>query len=234
MLWWAFLSQIEPNLTRSRKQGSRGPHRVHLGPVGPRWVPGGPHEPCYQGMLWPCNLFSIPLMVDDVWNSNAYQSRHLYQTYIIPWNSCVAHNAMSVNIYGDRVNHTLQIFSNYMIAPGTKVYISSAKFSVITPEVYREPFINYPTSNLILIETTLRPSCAFFEQKACDKFCLNSTFCLVWKMYVTWHRSLPHFHLRDSENPGNPTSCIEHWFIWLETLDITGKGGIRTLFCVCK
>ena len=26
-----------------------GPHRAHLGPVGPRWTPCWPHEPCYQG-----------------------------------------------------------------------------------------------------------------------------------------------------------------------------------------
>ena len=28
---------------------SWGQHRAHLGPVGPRWVPCWPHEPCYQG-----------------------------------------------------------------------------------------------------------------------------------------------------------------------------------------
>ena len=30
-------------------QGSWGPHGAHLGPVGPRWVPCRPHEPCYLG-----------------------------------------------------------------------------------------------------------------------------------------------------------------------------------------
>ena len=28
-----------------------GQHGAHLGPVGPRWAPCWPHEPCYQGML---------------------------------------------------------------------------------------------------------------------------------------------------------------------------------------
>ena len=30
---------------------SRGQHGAHLGPVGPRWAPCWPHEPCYQGCL---------------------------------------------------------------------------------------------------------------------------------------------------------------------------------------
>ena len=25
-------------------------HGAHLGPVGPRWAPCWPHEPCYQGI----------------------------------------------------------------------------------------------------------------------------------------------------------------------------------------
>ena len=28
-----------------------GQHGAHLGPVGPRWAPCWPHEPCYQGCL---------------------------------------------------------------------------------------------------------------------------------------------------------------------------------------
>ena len=27
-------------------------HRAHLGPVGPRWAPCWPHEPCYQGLYF--------------------------------------------------------------------------------------------------------------------------------------------------------------------------------------
>ena len=30
-------------------QSSWGQHRAHLSPVGPRWDPCRPHEPCYQG-----------------------------------------------------------------------------------------------------------------------------------------------------------------------------------------
>ena len=33
----------------SGKQSSWGQHGSHLGPVGPRWAPCWPHEPCYQG-----------------------------------------------------------------------------------------------------------------------------------------------------------------------------------------
>ena len=38
-----------------RKQGSWGQHVAHLGPVGPRWAPCWPHEPCYQcwSIPWP-------------------------------------------------------------------------------------------------------------------------------------------------------------------------------------
>ena len=37
-----------PQLT-PREQSSCGQHGAHLGPVGPRWAPCWPHEPCYQG-----------------------------------------------------------------------------------------------------------------------------------------------------------------------------------------
>ena len=33
-----------------REQSSWGQHGAHLGPVGPRWAPCWPHEPCYRGM----------------------------------------------------------------------------------------------------------------------------------------------------------------------------------------
>ena len=36
-----------------RSQSSLGQHGAHLGPVGPRWAPCWPHEPCYQG----CSAF---------------------------------------------------------------------------------------------------------------------------------------------------------------------------------
>ena len=37
---------------RPRWQSSWGQHGAHLGPVGPRWAPCRPHEPCYQGHIW--------------------------------------------------------------------------------------------------------------------------------------------------------------------------------------
>ena len=39
-----------PNISWPRKQSSCGQHGAHLGPVGPRWAPCWPHEPCYQGV----------------------------------------------------------------------------------------------------------------------------------------------------------------------------------------
>ena len=39
-----------------RQQSSWGQHGAHLGPVGPRWAPCCPHEPCYQGGLANCLL----------------------------------------------------------------------------------------------------------------------------------------------------------------------------------
>ena len=33
-----------------RQQSSWGQHGAHLGPVGPRWAPCWPHEPCYRGL----------------------------------------------------------------------------------------------------------------------------------------------------------------------------------------
>ena len=36
-----------------RQQSSWGQYGAHLGPVGPRWAPCWPHEPCYQGLaVW--------------------------------------------------------------------------------------------------------------------------------------------------------------------------------------
>ena len=34
-----------------KQQSSWGQHGAHLGPVGPRWAPCWPHEPCYRGYL---------------------------------------------------------------------------------------------------------------------------------------------------------------------------------------
>ena len=36
----------------------RGQHWAHLGPVGPKWAPCWPHEPCYQGMRQGTHAFT--------------------------------------------------------------------------------------------------------------------------------------------------------------------------------
>ena len=36
-------------------------HVAHMGPVGPRWAPGGPHEPYYQGTLPIIKLTEVPI-----------------------------------------------------------------------------------------------------------------------------------------------------------------------------
>ena len=53
-----------------RKQSSWGQHGAHLGPVGPRWAPCWPHEPCYQGCYsdyFP--LLEAVLIVIVMWQS---------------------------------------------------------------------------------------------------------------------------------------------------------------------
>ena len=44
-----YIGQIHFKLWYPRYQVSWGKHGAHLGPVGPRWAPYWPHEPCYQG-----------------------------------------------------------------------------------------------------------------------------------------------------------------------------------------
>ena len=44
---WQTSIQTSPD----SNQRSWGQHGAHLGPVGPRWAPCWPHEPCYQGVL---------------------------------------------------------------------------------------------------------------------------------------------------------------------------------------
>ena len=42
-----------------KKQSWWDRHGAHLGPVGPRWVPCWPHEPCYQGRLLETTITQI-------------------------------------------------------------------------------------------------------------------------------------------------------------------------------
>ena len=43
-------------------QGSWGQHGAHLGPVGPRWAPCRPHEPCCLGISCVVEWHMMPLM----------------------------------------------------------------------------------------------------------------------------------------------------------------------------
>ena len=61
--WWPFspggdelinVDKMGPwcwGLKRSQRTKFMGQHGAHLGPVGPRWAPCWPHEPCYQGSM---------------------------------------------------------------------------------------------------------------------------------------------------------------------------------------
>ena len=46
--WWLDMLATD-SYSQPRYQSSWGQHGAHLGPVGPRWAPCWPHEPCYQG-----------------------------------------------------------------------------------------------------------------------------------------------------------------------------------------
>ena len=59
--YWAHKS-TKATVRWHRQQSSWGQHGVHLGPVGPRWAPCWPHEPCYQGdsaHRWDQDLYSL-------------------------------------------------------------------------------------------------------------------------------------------------------------------------------
>ena len=46
--------------TVSQIANSWGQHGAHLGPVGPRWAPCWPHEPCYQGLAFLLSFIEWP------------------------------------------------------------------------------------------------------------------------------------------------------------------------------
>ena len=49
-----------------RQQCSWSQHGAHLGPVGPRWAPCWPHEPCYKGR---CQWSNLVWTICVKWNS---------------------------------------------------------------------------------------------------------------------------------------------------------------------
>ena len=54
-LFKSFFKLTTKKTSKNRNGGplwsSWGQHGAHLGPVGPRWAPCWPHEPCYQGWI---------------------------------------------------------------------------------------------------------------------------------------------------------------------------------------
>ena len=56
-----------------------GPTWAHLGPVGPRWAPCWPHEPCYQGCSW--HVSSVVVAWTKLW---LLSCNHLISTGGIP------------------------------------------------------------------------------------------------------------------------------------------------------
>ena len=57
--WSIYIVVVSWNILwyQPRWQSSWGQHGAHLGPVGPRWAPCQPHEPCYQGIHFVCYRF---------------------------------------------------------------------------------------------------------------------------------------------------------------------------------
>ena len=55
LLWliqiWYMISPVYSLYKYSHIASSCGQHGAHLGPVGPRWAPCWPHEPCYLGIF---------------------------------------------------------------------------------------------------------------------------------------------------------------------------------------
>ena len=50
---WYLVSIFQFYLLNTQRTGSWSHHGAHLGPVGPRWAPCWPHQPCYQGKeIW--------------------------------------------------------------------------------------------------------------------------------------------------------------------------------------
>ena len=62
-LWWrvAVLTADKIVSCQPRQQSSWGQPGAPLGPVGPRWAPCWPHEPCYHGVysFSPCNKRTV-------------------------------------------------------------------------------------------------------------------------------------------------------------------------------
>ena len=62
-----------------REQRSWGQHGAHLGPVGPRWAPCWPYEPCYQGIFYLLGFCTWYMVLMQV----AYFSVGTFFTYFL-------------------------------------------------------------------------------------------------------------------------------------------------------
>ena len=84
-------------------QSSWGHHGAHLGPVGPRWAPWWPHEPCFQGQYTTCFithvalLHQVPISIDRL-------SRYMHPHYKV----CAIDSRITVLI-GDILSRILMV-----------------------------------------------------------------------------------------------------------------------------
>ena len=76
-----------------RLQGSRGQHGADLSPVGPRWAPCWPHEPCYQG-------HHSSLALGLKWSYMGYRHGYLNITNTVKFLDDVATGAPAFHITG--------------------------------------------------------------------------------------------------------------------------------------
>ena len=112
------VSTEKERLIYTQKAGFMSQHGAHLGPVGPRWVPCGPHEPCYQGNVstichhlcrtaaTPCAQYDqcslmqpISATLDtDLPQSTSYNPSPAYQGLFVCTNFCYTHVIHFLNI----------------------------------------------------------------------------------------------------------------------------------------
>ena len=66
--------QREIHINTPREQSVLGQHGAHLGPVGPRWAPCWPHEPCCQGPF------------QEIWIPRYKDKTFMRSIYLYNWN----------------------------------------------------------------------------------------------------------------------------------------------------
>ena len=114
---------IDPN--RLRYQYSWGQHGAHLGPVGPRWVPCWPHEPCYRGThLTRPSAFVVPVVCScavDLWtrcftDQKVTPNIHVCKPNVVPnasrMSDFIATIAWAMQHYWSFIESSLVCFNN--------------------------------------------------------------------------------------------------------------------------